>query len=240
MSTTIVCPSGLSVVVRGMKGRELKVLSNVAALKSGEFIDQIFDACVESVIDPGPYDLTPDGKLNWNDVLVGDRIYVSVRVRVETFGDEFAFNARCGTCGKKEEYAFNLTSLEVKELSTEDRAAFKAGPLKTAFPGTGAEVKFRLATGSDEKWIAKTSNNKDAAVMDMLARRIVSIEGADRPKAFLEEASLGDVMTLLKEMNKRDCGVETSVALTCPDATCEATSEINIPIGSLRPFWIPK
>lgn len=231
MSTTVVCPSGASLVVRSIRGKQLKVFSDRKALKDGTFLDQLLNSCVEKVLDPGPYKLREDGLLNWDDVLSGDRTFLIIQIRVATFGNELEFSAVCvEKCQKKSGYSVDVTALPAKNLTPDDLAAFAAGNRLTAkFPGTGADVVFRLSTGADEKRVLRQTSKQDDAVLNMLIQRIYSIEGVERVKTYLEEASLGDIMALAKNMNKRDCGVDNAIALPCPD--CETVNELNVPLG---------
>lgn len=214
-----------------MRGKELKVLSDRKALKDGSFLERIFDACVEKVIDPGPYKQREDGLLNWDDVLSGDRTFLIIQIRVATFGNDLSFSAVCvERCEKKSGYSVDLTELPVKTLSPDDLATFAAGNrMTTKFPGTGANVVFRLTTGADEKRVVRQANKQDDAALSMLIQRIESIEGVERVKTYLEEASLGDIMSLAKNMNKRDCGVDNEIALPCPN--CDAVNKLNVPLG---------
>lgn len=214
----------------------MKILADRKALKDGSFLDRLFDACVEQVVDPGPYKLADDGALKWDDVLVGDRVHLTIAIRVATFGAALGFPLTCAKCEKKDEYDVDLTALPVKKLSVDDRDAFSKGnELVAKFPGTGARVLFRLGTGADEKWILRNSDDMDDAVINMLIRRINSIDGVDRVKTFMEEASLGDIMALTKAMNERDCGVETDIDVGC--SKCGFKNRIQIPLGAsfLRP-----
>lgn len=218
-----------------MRGKELKILANRKSMKDGSFLDNLFSACVEQVIDPGPYKLN-DGALKWDDVLVGDRVYITIAIRVATFGSELGFPLTCARCDKKEEYDIDLTALEVKKLSDDDRAAFAAGnQLAAKYPGTGARVLFRLGTGTDEKWVLRNSDDQEEAIINMLVRRIESIDGVDRVKTFMEEAPLGEIMQLTKSMNERDCGVDTDVDVEC--IKCGFQNQLKIPLGAsfLRP-----
>ncbi len=241
MSTTIVCPSGMSLLIRSMKGKELRILSDRDAMKNGTFLDRILAACVETVIDQGPYVLNDKGALNWDDVLSGDRVYISLQIRIATFGATLTFKATCGSCRKKEDYDVELSDLRVQVLSDEDRKAFKNSvPLAAKIPVSGEAITFRLATGGDEKRVLKLASTgrktSDDAVISMLVRRIESVSGVEDVKTFLEDLDLGNITALLKELNKRDCGVDTAIEMACPN--CGESSEVAVPIGS-SPFWLP-
>jgi hypothetical protein len=75
MSVVIDCPSGLQLQIRGLKGKEGRLLSDRNAVRQGTVLDSLLVACTEAVLDPGPYTPKADGKLDWNQVLIGDRFF---------------------------------------------------------------------------------------------------------------------------------------------------------------------
>jgi len=174
----------------------------------------------------------------WDEVLLGDKFYALLSVRSETFGPEFGFSVKCGSCRHPYRWELSLDELPVKPLAGEDAAAFRAGEaLATKVPSDGKLVKFRLPTGKDERLAAK-SKTVDSALIAMMARRILSVEGVPEGgvRAYLEEAGLRDLTKLLREFDRRDCGVETSIEIECP--SCQAREEITLPLD--REFWLPK
>lgn len=233
--SVIVCPSGLSLGLRGLKGKEVKALSDRAALKKGTFFDKILSACTVEVVAPGPYSTAEDGALNWGDVLIGDRMYTLIQIRIATFGEQFLFKSQCGSCNAKSEYEIDLNDLEVQRLAPVDLKAFVDGNrLSTKVPGSGAAVLFRLPTGNDERR-AVLNREKDKAIpLQTLVSQIISIEGVQDVAKYLDELALSDVVALLKQLQTRDCGVETEIELECPE--CEAKRDIELPLG--RAFWL--
>lgn len=229
----IVCPSGLSLTVRGMRGKEIKLLTGKEA-KNGQFLDRLFDSCVEKVTDPGPYKLNENSALIWDDVLIGDRMFVMLQIRVATFGAQYGFGVKCGACEKKMDYDVDLTTLEVQPLSDADRAAVRDGNTMTAIVA-GKRVTFRLATGKDERRAAQ-AKKQDDAILSIISNRVTAIEGVENVKAHLQETGLEEIMDLMHEVNKHDCGVDTKVEFECPE--CFAKSEVELPLGPS--FWIGK
>src|SRR5690349_21438783 len=103
-SRDVTCPSGLSGRVRGLKVREANMLADAEAQKKGSVFDSILDACWQSTVEPGPYELTPDGRPSWPRVLVCDRLVAMVGIRVATYGSEYSFGVQCQNrpaCGAK-------------------------------------------------------------------------------------------------------------------------------------------
>ena len=144
----IVCPSGLAGRVRGLKGKEFKLLGDKKAVRSGEAFDKIKRACWIETSDVGPYSFEEP---RWNDVLVCDRFYVLIAIRLATYPDEeYPFKVYCENdkCQAPIDWEVPLDELPVKMLPKESRENFKNG---NKFPTTlgGKEIMFKLGTGKD-------------------------------------------------------------------------------------------
>lgn len=237
----IVCPSGLSLEIRGLKGKELKLLQDKVARKTGRTYDNILSTCTVSVVVPGPaYSFDPGpGAPAWDKVLVGDKFFALLAIRAETFGPAYDFDFRCSSCEEKVKWSINLPDggLEIKKLATEDAEAFKAGKPLEATLGDGKVAKYRLAVGLDER-TTSVHKHEDDAVLAMLARRIVAVgdltEGKEIKK-YLDEAGLRDISEIVKAFEAHDCGVKTDIEARC--TLCAVVQEISLPLG--RSFWMP-
>ncbi len=71
MSEIIICPSGLSGSIRGMKVREERILTDRQLARSGGQLDKLLSACWEETPDTGLYHLEND-KIDWGKVLQGE------------------------------------------------------------------------------------------------------------------------------------------------------------------------
>jgi hypothetical protein len=245
----ITCPSGLKVEVRGLKGKELKIFQDKSKVgKDGAAVlDRILDACVERVIDPGLYTLNDEGKLSWSDVLLGDEFFLFVEIRKQTFGNTYAFRARCpvNDCKHKFEWELDLSELPVMPLPASTVEALRTGtPLETKLPD-GRAVKFRLLTGKDEREVMKLTGAENPMI-SMLAHCIVSLGGeTDKTKIRreLEETGLGELMKMRKLFDKSDCGIDTTITIKCPAPErgpdgelperhgCGEESDVTLPLG---------
>lgn len=248
MSIDIDCPSGLQLRVRGLKGKEGKLLADKTAIRQGNVLDNMLSACTETVLDPGPYELRTDGKLDWNKVLLGDRFYTLLQIRLASFGPEYAFKVQCRdqACRERFEWGIDLNDLEVTRMSDEDRESFRSDGGFTTELSDGTQVKYRLATGADEKAVAR-NRTQDRALVDMLAMRIVAIDGvgefkqgdAGRPvrsvKGYLEDLEWSELVKLLNALDAHDCGVKTDIEIECP--ACGSVQEVQLPFE--RGFFLP-
>jgi hypothetical protein len=242
MPTPIVCPSGLAGEVRGLTGREGKLLGDRALARSGGTIDKMLQSCWLTTTDPGVYELEGGANPDWSKVLVGDRFYALVQIRRASFGDEYAFALQCQGAGCRErfEWELDLGDLPVRTLSDEARATFKNGNrFETALPRGGKKVWFRLLTGADEaRAAALRRQGKENLLLEAVSMRVVEIEGvADKDRRrFLEDVELGDLAALLDAFEREDGGVETSIEVECP--SCGGVQDVDLPFE--RGFFFPR
>jgi hypothetical protein len=239
MSDVIECPSGLAGQLRGIKGKEIKVLTDRGIIRRGEVTDALLDACWEATTDPGPYTgaIRDNGKPDWQQVLQGDRFFLATRIHALTYGP-LEITTRCPNedC-KNHKRGFVLAidmvkELPVKKLAPEDRVAFVNGnEFQTALPD-GREMVFRLRTGADEKRFLQKGITEDDALkmfIPIMVTRILRIDGVDdaKKKQFFDEADLQYCFDSLAAMDEHDCGVETTFENECP--ACYTGVRFEIP-----------
>ena len=99
MPTTIICPSGLSGEIRGLKGKEGKLLADRNAARAGSTFEKLLSGCWLQTIDHGVYAVAEGAALDWSKVLVADRFYTLLQIRSLTFGDDYAFSIQCKGAG---------------------------------------------------------------------------------------------------------------------------------------------
>src|SRR6185503_12635993 len=207
MTTHIVCPSGLAGEIRGLKGKEGKLLSDRTAARAGATFEKILAGCWLSTADPSIYDLPESGAVDWSKVLVADRFYTLLQIRAQTFGSEYAFSVLCQSPGCRErfEWSLNLQELPVVTLSDAAKAAFKAGNrFETTLPRDGRKVWFRLMTGADEVRAASVLRaGRDGMLLTALALRICEIENVSdqERRKFLDELDMADAAALLDQFD---------------------------------------
>lgn len=238
MSDVVTLPSGLSGVLTGLKGKSMRLLGDKQAVRSGVFIDKILSQCWQETIDNGPYEFKD--KPDWSKVLVGDRMYAAIQVRIKSFGAAMSFKQQCTErrCRSRFEHSLDLNDLTVRTLSEEDKVAFANGNRLIGQLPDGRSFVFRLNIGVDEIRAIKQGGSIDP--LGVMKARIYEIEGIDQkdPRAmnmFFEEEELSVAWEALAEMDRHDCGVETKVAIECPD--CREEMDIEIPFG--QGFFVP-
>lgn len=232
MSETIVCPSGLSGEIRGLKVKGLNLLADRRLAKSGKQLERILASCWEKTLDSGPYTFGEQG-LDWSQVLQGDRFYALLRMRILSLGADYAFSVVCQNEGCRERIAWEvmLDDLPVQPLTEESRARFRDGNRFEAWlPCAGVRVWFRLLVGADEQRFARVRQaSPDRLWSAKLALHIVEIEGipARDMHRFIEDLELADAEFLRREFERVDCGVETTIEIECP--ACMTPQDVDLP-----------
>src|SRR4051812_22307644 len=118
MPSTIVCPSGLSGEIRGLKGKEGKLLSDRSSARDGSTFEKLLANCWLQTLDQGVYDFPNGSPPDWGKVLVADRFYTLFQIRSLTFGDDYAFATQCknGGCRHRFDWELSLQDLPVRAL----------------------------------------------------------------------------------------------------------------------------
>lgn len=237
--TEVTCPSGLVGQVRGLKTKEVTLLTDPKSLKNGKVVDDLISTCWLETTNPGPYSLDASGKLDWGKVLAGDRYYALLKIREATYGEEYSFKYQCSevSCRHKYEWELEFDALPVKTLSDESMETFKNGN-SFEVDINGTKVVYRLQTGDGEQKAAKLMKRyPNSKLAPALASRIVSIEGVEPNKIveFIDDLPLGVLRKLLKAFDATDCGVNTTIEVECPK--CGNVEEIELPLG--KEFWLP-
>lgn len=240
MSGTTTLPSGLSIELRGLRGKEGQLLASREASKNGTLFHQILKGCCLSVSDEGPYQL--GGQLpQWDRMLVGDTLAAMLAVRTITYDDLYPFKVQCesAACREPFEWEVRLSELPVRQLADADRTLFQG---ENRFPGSFSSDEkpftYRLLIGSDtQKLIKLTAAARQDQLIASLMVRIVEIEGvhSNGKRKYLEDRPLGDLNDAVIAMDAHDCGVETDFEVEC--SHCGHRQEIRLPLA--REFWLP-
>lgn len=232
MPIEIVCPSGLTGKIRGLKAREADMLADKQAAAKGTNIEDVLRNCWLETIDPGVY---AAGLPSWNKVLYCDRYYTLFQVSRTTFGDAYPFDVQCTNprCGEPIEWEVQLSALPLKPLPEASRVAIKAGQNRFETAAAGRKVWFRLLDGQAEKDLAELMRaNPKKQIVTAAAGRIVEIEGLhfnDRFD-FVEDLELEELQFLMDRFDAADGGLETKLQVSCK---CNWRSIVDLPLEGL-------
>jgi len=204
-----------------MTAKEEDILTNQSYIQNGTVIDKLLQSLIIS-------------KINYNDLLIGDKNALLIASRILGYGKDYKFTAN----GKQE--TVDLTTLEDKVL---DESLYQKGVNKFTFelPSTGATIVFKLLTHGDEikiqneiKGLQKINPNNSSEATTRLKHMILSVDGEEERKDirnFVDNYLLARDARAFREYVSK---IQPDIDLTFfPDGGREP---ISIPIG-LNFFW---
>lgn len=251
------CPSGLILQVRGLTGRDGRYLANEKLVRDEEIEDYVFsNTCVE-IVDEGVYAF--QGKApEWGKLLLGDRTYLALSIRVASYpNDPYVVPLKCiaKLCRKPFEWEIDIEKMLAERVQTLSEAAREivktGGEFSFILPSTvtkdfaGKKVFYKLKTGADSKRYqaarehlkqsgSKKRKEEQNDLVDGFLLSGVRIDGIDKKErekrqAFLEDLPIRDINALKIDIERNDCGLDTTIEVECP--VCEMSWEIELPFG---------
>ena len=235
----VVCPSGLTGIVRNLKTKEIKLFTGGGgSVKAHKSMETLLSNCWVETKDPGPYAF--EDKPDWSQVLGGDRYFILLKIREATYGPEYVFPYTCKSCGSKEEHIIDFNDLTIQKLSKVGAESLGEGKSLTLTQGT-ATITYGLQTGASELRASKlASQNKASDISCALAARTTHIVDGDKNidlvhfPAWYDDLSIRHTVAITHKMQEHDCGVETEIDVSCP--SCGADSKVELPI--VEGFWL--
>jgi len=199
---TFTLPSGLEAELREMTGAEESLLTNRRLMKDGEGVNQVLRNCLVRL-----GDRTELAAKDVLDLLSGDRLFLLVKLRQISFGDEVDLSLACPAkdCGEVTGVHIALDDLEVTPYGTEREFIFE-------LPRTKKPVIFTLMDGHMEKRIASL---KDPNLHSAMLMRVKEIDGKAPNRNSLAELPAFDLNALRAEMQRVDGGIDTTIHTVC-------------------------
>jgi len=209
------------ITMKYMTAREEDILTNQIYIKNGTVIDKVMRSLIVS-------------KINYDDLLVGDKNAIMVAARILGYGPSYSFEYNGAP------YTIDLSKIENKPLN-EELFRNKVNEFSFTLPYSKNNITFKLLTHKDEQDVSAELEglkkiNKDSSpeLSTRLKYLITSIEGSrDRKdiRDFVDNALLARDSKALREYVKE---IQPDVDLTFfPD---DSETRVNIPIG-LSFFW---
>lgn len=204
-----------------MTAKHEDILTNQSYIKNGTVLDRLMKELIVS-------------KINYDDLLIGDKNAVMIAARVLGYGKEYTFNY------SDEAHTVDLSSIENKPLH-EEVTSRKTNSFEFKLPHSGNSITFRLLTHKDEQDIDRELEglkkiNKDASpeLTTRLKYIITSVEGKTERsdiREFVDKYLLASDSRALREYIKT---IQPDVDMTFFPS--ENGVGVNIPIG-VSFFW---
>jgi hypothetical protein len=210
-----------TIEIKYMTAKEEDILTNQSYIRNGTVLDKLLKSLIIS-------------KINFDDLLIGDKNAIMVAARILGYGSEYSFDYL------GEAYNVDLSQLENKPLK-EELFKGRINEFEFSLPKSGNVITFKILTHKDEQEINRELEglkkiNKDASpeLSTRLKYMITSVEGnRDRKdvREFVDNYLLAQDSRALREYIRE---IQPDVDLTFfPDGS---DTRINIPIG-VSFFW---
>ncbi|HUT54400.1 MAG TPA: hypothetical protein VM658_13510 [bacterium] len=219
---TFQLPSGIEVELREMTGAEEELLTNQRLIRTGDAVNQVLKNCVLRLGEnakPGMKEIL--------DLLSGDRLFILVKLRQISLGEEVDLELVCPNTACREA---NLTSVNLEELKLTPYGKDREFTFK--LPGSNRKVKFMHLDGNMEKRLASL---KEPSITSAMLMRIVEIDGKPPTRKLMAEMSLRDRSALRQEMARVDAGIDTVVEVDCESCGARIRTRLEAEPGFLFP-----
>ncbi len=202
-----------------MTAKEEDILTNQSYIQKGIVLDKLLQALIVS-------------KINYNDLIVGDKNAIMVAARVLGYGKDYSFDYD-GT-----EYTVDLSGIDNKPFEHSNKGV---NEFNYTLPSTSVNITYKILTHGDEQKIQteldglkKINKNLSPELSTRLKYMITSVDGDREIKAIREFVDNHLLARDSRELRKHIKENQPDVDLTFfPDGS---ENRVDIPIG-LRFFW---
>jgi hypothetical protein len=210
-----------TVEIKYMTAKEEDILTNQSYISNGTVLDKLLKSLIVS-------------KINFDDLLIGDKNAIMIASRILGYGSEYAFEYNGET------QTVDLSQIENKPLN-EELFTSRVNEFTFTLPKSKNTITFKLLNHKDEQDISRELEglkkiNKDASpeLSTRLKYIITSVEGNRERKDirnFVDNYLLAQDSRALREYIK---SIQPDVDLTFFPS--EGSDRVNIPIG-VSFFW---
>ena len=227
------------VEMKYMTAKEEDILTSDNLLKKGIAIDRLLQSLIVG---------NGDGKkINYNDLLVGDKNAVMMAARVLGYGGKYETKVNCPKCGEENIVEVDITSFRDREIdfskfNNENRFDF-------SLPISKKVVTFRLTTHGDEMQAASAAKARkgknrygertQSQVTARLKQQIISVDNDDSTdiiNATVNTMLSRDSLALRNYIKELTPDLETDVYFECEH--CGYAEDIPFPIT--QDFFWPR
>ena len=206
-----------------MTAKEEDILSNQSYITNGTVLDKLLKALIVS-------------KINYGDLIVGDKNAIMVAARVLGYGKDYDFQL------KGENVSIDLSTLENKDF---DEKSITRGVNEFSFtlPNSGTMLSYKLLTHKDEmsieaelKGLKKINKNASHDVSTRMKHMILSVNGDDDKKIIREFVDVYFLASDARAFRKHVALVQPDVNLTAQVELSDGVEDVEVPI-TVNFFW---
>tara|TARA_R100000084_G_scaffold65557_1_gene28589 strand:- start:219 stop:965 length:747 start_codon:yes stop_codon:yes gene_type:complete len=207
-----------------MTAKEEDILSNVNYISNGTALDRVLKS------------LIVDKKINFNQLLIGDKNAIMIAARILSYGKEYKFTVR------DEEHSIDLSKLGNKKI--DEKLLENGNEFDFTLPKTGNKIKFKLLTQEDEnkvqrevegrKKIDKNSNTEGSTRLKFMITSVNENKESKDIRDFVDNYMLASDA---REFRKYYITVSPDVDMIYKFENDNGEEEeVDIPIG-INFFW---
>lgn len=217
-----------------LSGREEELLATLAGAPAAELASEVLARCVHAIGEVRPVTADVARRL-----LVGDRLFLLLRLREASFGSRVEGRLGCPWCGKRVDLDFSTADVPVKAcpaISLVHRLELSAEDVEDGAPGA---LEFRLPNGGDQEALAPlVARDADGALTALLERCVAGagVPAGDAARAVARLTAQGR-RAVERAMDDRAPAVELEMELRCPECGRDFTSPFDLQglvFGELR------
>jgi hypothetical protein len=207
------------IIMKYMTAKEEDILTNQSYIQKGIVLDKLLQALIVS-------------KINYNDLVVGDKNAIMVAARILGYGGDYSFEYN-GT-----EYNIDLTKIDNRPFEHSNKGV---NEFSYTLPSTSTNITYKILTHGDEQKIQteidglkKINKNSSVDLSTRLKYLITSVGGERDPKSIREFVDTQLLARDSRELRKHIRDTQPDVDLTFfPDGS---TEPVDVPVG-IKFFW---
>jgi len=207
------------VIMKYMTAKEEDILTNQSYIQNGTVLDKLLQSLIVS-------------KINYNDLIVGDKNAIMIAARVLGYGSDYTFSY------DGQEYTVDLSKIDNKPFKYSNKGV---NEFIYTLPSTGTNITYKILTHGDEQKIQaeldglkKINKNLSADLSTRLKYIITSVNGERDSKTIREFVDNQLLARDSRELRKHIKETQPDVDLTFfPDNN---VNRVDIPVG-IKFFW---
>ena len=126
------------VEMKYMTAKEEDILTNQNYISKGTVLDKLIESLIVS-------------KINYNDLITGDKNALLIASRVLGYGKDYTFRAFSKLSNQIEDFTVDLTTLKDKNLNPKNLKEEGVNEFDFTLPHAKISITFKLLTHNDEK-----------------------------------------------------------------------------------------
>jgi len=205
-----------------MTAKEEDILTNQNYIQKGVVLDKLLQALIVS-------------KINYSDLIVGDKNAIMVAARVLGYGKDYSFEYN------GEQYTIDLSQLDNKQFDESKLTSKGVNEFSFTLPASNINITYKLITHGDEQKIQneldglkKLGTNNSPELSTRLKYIITSVNGDRDNKTIRQFVDTALLARDSRELRKHIANTQPDVDLTFfPEGS---STRVDIPIG-LKFFW---